>query len=114
LAPGMNTPTLHIDLNDPQKLFKAYMPFITNGGLFIATDNTHQLGDEITVNLKLMNEAELHSITGKIIWITPSQAHANRPAGIGVQLNATHKELRNKIEACLSNMANSDQLTDTL
>ena len=41
--PGLLTLTI----KDKSALYLAYMPFVTNGGLFIPTKSSYQLGDEV-------------------------------------------------------------------
>jgi len=109
----MNTLTLNI--NDKEQLFKAYMPFIKNGGLFVATPEAYQMGQEVKILLKLLEEAREWIIPGKVVWMTPLYAQANRPAGVGVQFDVkTGNDVRAKIESYLGDKLTSDQPTDTL
>jgi len=41
--PGLLTLTI----KDKSALYLAYMPFVINGGLFIPTNSTYRLGDEV-------------------------------------------------------------------
>lgn len=96
-------------------LYLAYMPFVKGGGLFIRTNHVYHLGDEVTISLKLMDEEEVHSIAGKVVWITPKGAQGNKPPGIGVQLMGDNaRYLCNKIETYLAGMLKSAQITDTI
>jgi type IV pilus assembly protein PilZ len=110
----MTTPTLIAEFNDQQHLLAAYMPFIHHGGLFIITNERYALHTEVTIALKLFYEKEMQAITGKIIWITPALAFANRRAGVGVQFNPDAAALRSQIENCLGALLSPDQPTDTL
>ncbi len=42
--PGLLTLTI----KDKSALYLAYMPFVTNGGMFVPTNSSYKLGDEIT------------------------------------------------------------------
>ncbi len=103
--------SLSIDRKD--KLYEAYMPFIKNGGLFIPTENRYELGDEIFLLLRLMDERERLPVAGKVVWITPKGAEGNRTAGVGIQFSDPKKlkdqvDVRKKIEDYLVGMLGTD------
>ena len=50
--PGL--PTLTI--KDKSALYLAYMPFVHNGGLFIPTNSSYRLGDEVFMLMNLIGE----------------------------------------------------------
>jgi type IV pilus assembly protein PilZ len=79
--PGLLTLTI----KDKSALYLAYMPFVMNGGLFIPTNSSYKLGDEVFMLLNLMGEDEKIPVAGKVIWLTPKGAQGKRTAGIGVQ-----------------------------
>ena len=60
-------------------LYAAYMPFIKNGGLFIPTNKSYKLGDEVFMLLNLMDEQEKIPVAGKVVWITPKGPRATVP-----------------------------------
>jgi type IV pilus assembly protein PilZ len=90
------------------------MPFITDGGLFIPTNKQYQLGDEVFMLLKLMDEPEKIPVAGKVIWVTPKGAQGNKVAGIGVQFTGDDNIARNKIETFLAGALKSDRVTHTM
>ena len=98
-APGMLTLTI----KDKGALYAAYMPFIKNGGLFIPTSKTYNLGDEVFILLTLMDNSEKLPVAGKIVWITPRGAQHKRNAGIGVQFSdQDNGQTQKKIETYLA------------
>jgi type IV pilus assembly protein PilZ len=106
---------LSLTIRDKNALYAAYMPFIKNGGLFIPTTKTYQLGDEVFMLLNLMDEAERIPVAGKIIWITPKGAEGYRSTGIGVQFSEQDGGMtRNRIENYLAGALESDRPTHTL
>ena len=109
---NMKNSILSLTIKDKAVLYAAYMPFIIGGGLFIPTQKQFAMHDEVFMLLSLMGESEKIPVSGKVIWITPSGAHGNRVAGIGVQFNE-QDELRNKIETYLAGTLNSDSHTHT-
>lgn len=95
-------------------LYSAYMPFIKNGGLFIHTEIFEPIGTVFNLSIQLMSEQNSYLIDGKVVWITPSGAQGNRPAGVGLQfLGEKSHNLCNKIEVYLDGMLNSFHTTDT-
>lgn len=105
---------INITIKDKAVLYSSYMPFIENGGLFISTPKTYQLGEEVFVLLTLMDEADKLPIAGKVVWITPKGAQGNRAPGIGVQFADQAGEAKSKIENYLAGTLDSDRVTSTM
>jgi len=106
---------LSLTIRDKNALYAAYMPFIKNGGLFIPTSKTYQLGDEVFMLLNLMEETERIPVAGRIIWITPKGAEGYRSTGIGVQFSDQDAgQTRAKIENYLAGAVDSDRQTHTM
>lgn len=76
---------ISIAIKDKQALYMSYMPFVKNGGLFVPTKKDYDLGDEMFLLVKIMDEIDPVHISGKVIWISPPGALGNRPRGVGVQ-----------------------------
>jgi type IV pilus assembly protein PilZ len=111
---GLRSAILNVTIKELDELYECYMPFVTHGGLFIATNRQFLLEDEVFVVLELLNEAEKFPLTGKVIWITPPGVVVNRKQGIGIQFSSENAELVAKIETHLAGMLNSDNPTHTL
>lgn len=106
---------LSLTIKDKSSLYAAYMPFIKNGGLFIPTNKTYQIGDEVFMLLTLMEDPEKIPVAGRIVWITPKGAQGNRVAGIGVQFSEQDNgAVRTKIESYLAGALKSDRQTHTM
>lgn len=105
---------LSLTIRDKAVLYAAYMPFVENGGLFIPTNKTYNLGDEVFMLLSLMDEAEKIPVAGKVVWVTPKGAQGNRAAGIGVQFSGEDDIASNKIETYLAGSLDSDRPTHTM
>ena len=112
--PGGRSGILSLSIKDKAALYSAYMPFVTNGGLFVATDKNYKLGEEIFLLLNIMDEPEKIPVAGKVVWITPKGAQGNRAAGVGVQFNDGDDNARNKIETYLAGALKSDRPTHTM
>lgn len=108
---------LSLKINDENMLYYAYMPFLKHGGLFIPTNKTYKLGEEVFILLTLMKEPEKIPIAGTIAWITPRGAQGNQAAGIGVHFSDIEGEaaiVRNKIENYLAERLKSGKPTHTM
>ncbi|MEX2482149.1 MAG: PilZ domain-containing protein [Gammaproteobacteria bacterium] len=106
---------LSLTIRDKSSLYAAYMPFVKNGALFIPTNKTYKLGDEVFMLLTLTDSKEKLPVAGRVIWMTPRGAQGNRTAGIGVQFSELDNgATRNKIENQLAGALKSDRHTHTM
>lgn len=113
--PGGQPGILTLNIKDKSALYVAYMPFVKNGGLFIPTEKSYKLGDEVFILLTLMDSSERLPVAGKVVWVTPKAAQNKRQQGIGVQfssqdMGATQK----KIETFLAGALGADRPTHTM
>ena len=76
---------LQISIKDLNELHSAYMPFISNGGVFTPTTQNVKMGELLNVRLKLFDEVSELSFLGKIIWRNPVKTENQKPCGIGIQ-----------------------------
>lgn len=107
---------LSVVIKDKPALYIAYMPFLKGGGLFVPTAKSYNLGDEVFLLIALMDEKDRLPVTGKVVWITPSNAQGNRTAGIGVQFteSAEGESARTRIESILAGILSSERPTLTM
>lgn len=111
---GARNGILSLTIKDKAVLYAAYMPFVKNGGLFIPTNKSYKMGDEVFMLLSLMDEPEKIPVAGKVIWLTPKGAQGNRAAGIGVQFDGDDPTANNKIETFLAGSLEADRPTHTM
>ena len=104
---------LNINYAEKDALYKAYMPFVNNGAIFIPTVKDFELGHEIFLVLGLPDESEKIPVSCRVIWITPVAAQGNRTPGIGVQFR-DYGVARTKIETVLAGLLHSDLSTYTM
>jgi type IV pilus assembly protein PilZ len=107
---------LSLPIKEKAALYAAYMPFLTNGGIFVPTTKPYKIGDEIYLILTLMDDAAKYPIAGKIAWITPAGANNSKAQGIGVHFSAddSGKRVRQRIEEILGAALGSSRATHTL
>ena len=106
---------LSLAIKEKAALYTAYMPYIKGGGLFIPTNKTFNIGDEVFMLLSLIDDPARLKVVGKVVWISPV-AHSGRPQGIGVQFSEKDggNEVKNKIEAILGGALKSNRATHTM
>lgn len=106
---------ISLALDDKVTLYKMYMPFIAQGGLFIPTDQVYVLGDIVSVTLSLAFYPDVISFVGKVIWITPQNAQGEKLQGVGLQFCEEENDvLKLLIEKLLGELLHSDEMTYTL
>jgi len=107
---------LSLSIKEKSALFAAYMPFIKGGGLFIPTNKSYKMGEEVFMLLTLMEDASKLPVSGKVVWVTPVGAHGGRTQGVGVQFafNESGKAAQNKIEGLLGGSLKSVRPTHTM
>jgi type IV pilus assembly protein PilZ len=115
-AGGARQGILSLAIKDKSTLYNAYMPYLKFGGIFVPTTRRYFLGDEVFVLLTLPESSERLPVAGKVVWVTPTGAQGNRPAGIGVQFAETAEgdSLKGRIETLLAGMLNADKPTHTM
>jgi type IV pilus assembly protein PilZ len=113
-----NLPRFILAIPDKLSLYTAYMPYIKNGGLFVATpvgiETNYKLAQLVLIDFKLSNNPVI-SFIGTIVWICPVSA-THRVSGIGVELpdDDTSRKLRQNIESTLGQALNSSRATHIL
>lgn len=110
----MSSPdVLELTLENKGALRRAYMPFVRNGGVFVRTDHPCELGDDVTVTIRLFDASGPVGIKGKVVWVTPTRAQGKRAAGVGVQF-AANESSRARIEGLLGGISGGNEPTHTL
>ena len=106
---------LSLSIREKAALYGAYMPYIKGGGLFIPTNKSYKLGDEVFMLLSLIEDPAKLKVVGHVVWITPV-TQGNRPQGIGVQFSDKDGggEARSKIESLLGGALKSTRPTHTM
>ena len=60
---------LSLSIKDKSSLYASYMPFLENGGIFIPSEQTFELGEEVFMLVNLVDDNEKIPLSGKIVWI---------------------------------------------
>jgi type IV pilus assembly protein PilZ len=107
---------LSLNIREKAALYAAYMPFLKGGGIFIPTNRSYQLGEEVFMLLSLMDDPQRIAVQGKVVWVTPEGVQGNRTQGIGVQFTSdeTGASARATIEKILAEALASNRPTHTM
>lgn len=116
-APGTARPAvIQLVFRERGALYAAYMPLLTDGGLFVPTVREYKLGEDIYLLLSLPDDPQRFPVAGKVAWITPANASGGRTQGVGVRFPNDDKsrQLKIKIEEVLGTSISSSKPTQTL
>ncbi|MGE4243039.1 PilZ domain-containing protein [Ramlibacter sp.] len=118
-APAPNTPrpsVIQLAIKEKAALYAAYIPLFSDGGVFIPTTRDYRLGDDVYVLLSLPDDPQRYPVAGKVAWVTPPRAAANRTQGVGIRFPADEKSrmLKLKIEEILGAHLGSERPTQTI
>jgi type IV pilus assembly protein PilZ len=118
-APAAATPrpsVIQLAIKEKAALYAAYIPLFADGGVFIPTTRDYKLGDDVYVLLSLPDDPQRYPVAGKVAWVTPARAAANRTQGVGVRFPADDKSklLKVKIEELLGGHLASERPTQTI
>jgi len=131
-APTVNTPSsampltggvaaprpavIQLTFREKGALYAAFMPLLTEGGLFVPTPREYKLGEDIYLLLALPDDPQRYPVAGKVAWITPANASGGRTQGVGVRFPNDEKTraLKIKIEEILGTSISSTKPTQTL
>lgn len=107
---------LSLAIKEKAALYAAYMPFLANGGIFVPTNKSYKLSDEIYLILSLMEDSSKYPIAGKVAWVTPAGANNSKAQGIGVHFPSDDggKRVKQRIEEILGAAMGSSRATHTL
>ncbi|MBN8490114.1 MAG: PilZ domain-containing protein [Burkholderiales bacterium] len=114
-APGRPS-VIQLVFREKGALYAAYIPLLTDGGLFVPTAREYKLGEDLYLLLSLPDDPQRYPVAGKVAWITPSNASGGRTQGVGVRFPADEKTraLKQKIEEILGTSISSSKPTQTL
>lgn len=115
-ASGARPSVIQLVFREKSALYAAYMPMLTDGGLFVPTTRDYRLGEDIYLLLTLPDDPQRYPVAGKVAWITPANASGGRTQGVGVRFPGDEKTrlLKLKIEEILGTSISSSKPTQTI
>ena len=105
---------LTLSVANKAELYRAYMPFLKRGGMFVPIEGEMTMGEEVLLLLTVLDQGERFAIEGTVGWITPRGASNKRRVGVGVHFNDGATNPRSKLEAFLGAALSADRPTETL
>lgn len=107
---------IQLAIKEKAALYAAYIPLFSEGGIFIPTSKEYKLGDDVYVLLSLPDDTQRYPVAGKVAWVTPAKASANRTQGVGILFprDEKSKALKTKIEEMLGGHLSTDRPTQTI
>ena len=107
---------IQLAIKEKAALYAAYIPLFADGGVFIPTNRDYRLGDDVYVLMTLPDDPQRYPVAGKVAWVTPARAAANRTQGVGIRFPADEKSrlLKLKIEEILGTSISSSKPTQTV
>ena len=85
---GSRPSVIQLVFREKGALYAAYIPVLTDGGLFVPTTREYRLGEDIYLLLSLPEDNQRYPVAGKVAWITPANASGGRTQGVGVRFPA--------------------------
>ena len=115
-AGGARPSVIQLVFREKGALYAAYIPVLTDGGLFVPTTREYKLGEDLYLLLSLPDDPQRYPVAGKVAWITPPKSAGNRTQGVGVRFPSDEKSrlLKIKIEEILGAHLASDRPTQTI
>jgi type IV pilus assembly protein PilZ len=89
--------TFKVDYRTPEALFNEFAENISEGGLFIQTDNPLEVGTEIILEFYLPLLKEPIRVKGRVEWHTDLPGINREPPGMGVSFQGLSAEDKEKI-----------------
>lgn len=102
-------------IEDIETLYKSYLPFVVNGGIFVPSNRPHKIGEDVFVAFTLPESNERFPLNGKVMWIN-HKTIGSRPAGFAVQFGSdpNSTRIKNEVERLLAGKMDSPQATYTM
>jgi type IV pilus assembly protein PilZ len=116
LAAVARPSVMQLVFREKAALYAAYVPLLTEGGLFVPTTREYRLGDDIYLLLTLPDDPQRYPVAGKVAWITPANVSGGRTQGVAVRFPSDEKTrvLKSRIEELLGTSLESSKPTQTL
>ena len=113
---GSRPSVIQLVFREKGALYAAYIPLLSEGGLFVPTTREYRLGEDIYLLLSLPEDTQRYPVAGKVAWITPANASGGRTQGVGVRFPTDEKTrvLRLRIEELLGTSISSSKPTQTI
>jgi len=108
-------PIIPLRFKSDTQLYKSYMPWLKNGGLFIPTTKRFEMGQEVLMMVILPESREKLPAAGVVSWVCPKDVTGHNKPGVGVEfIDQAGQALRQRIEGMVGAMLKDGAPTYTL
>ena len=116
-TPQIRVKPQSITITDKKELYRCYMPFIKNGGLFIPFNeevgpNQVSPGQNILIIFSMLENRAKTPINGKVVWI--SKGGIQKGYGVTLGDSPPMKALKENIEISIVDMVRKKEPTYTI
>lgn len=107
---------LNLVIPDKPSLYRSYMSFLHNGGLFAPTTDIFHMGEEVLLAANLPEFNEPKYLRTKVVWINTASTSTGQPQGIGLAFGKDEEcvAVKQAIEELLPGFALSERTTYTI
>lgn len=106
---------ISFSITDRGALYSSYMSHVSNGGVFVPTTRNYEMGDNVFILLKLMDDDVILPVKGTVVWVTPAGAQGSKSQGVGVQFSDDdHGSTKSVIEQHLAATQQVERPTQTM
>lgn len=117
-APAAPGRMLQLRLENKPAIYSSYMSFLEYGGVFLPTDDSFTMAEEVLLVLELVGPGRTDKlfIKANVCWINANPSASGRPKGVGLAFGSDESGLKAKaiFEAILSGLLNNERATYTL
>lgn len=117
-APKAAPKMLSLRLESKPIIYASYMSFVEYGGVFLPTNDTFQMGEQVMLMLELIGASDPKKflLPTTVCWINANPSAAGRPKGIGLAFGSDEQGIKakNEFEAILSGLLNNERATYTM
>ena len=100
---------------DLEQLYRSFMPFFKNGGLFFPTLDPYQMGQEVIMEITLPDSTDKVKAKGIVSWVTPLNSAGHNREGVGVEFSdGSGITLRHRISSLLADKVDQKAPSHTL
>jgi type IV pilus assembly protein PilZ len=78
-------PIIPLRFKTVNQLYRSYMPWFKNGGLFIPTIKRFQMGQEVLMMVMLPESKDKFPAAGIVSWVCPQNSTGHKKQGVGVK-----------------------------
>ncbi len=96
---GQRAPTkIEVMFREYGAFVKVYMLNVSNGGIFVKTEDPFPLDYPVSLRLILPSETTPLDIEGRVVWINPKGRKNSFPKGMGIQFVKMGDAARSKLD----------------